>query len=140
MNRRERRAGLSAARRREAIEGWGPWERRRAEMVNAPSFVTEAYTNNVYSVQFAPQMTPLGPMLCLMIQRHDQKLIRAWSDLQRIKNELVGPDRWAAELYPPASNLVDVANMYHLWVFPSGYSPPFGFQAWSPTAQLEVRA
>lgn len=39
-----------------------------------------------------------------------------WRDLQAIKNELVGPEHEAIELYPAESRLVDTANQYHLWV------------------------
>jgi hypothetical protein len=46
--------------------------------------------------------------------------------MQRIKNELAGPERVAVEVYPPVSQLVDHANMYHLWVFEAGFALPFG--------------
>lgn len=39
-----------------------------------------------------------------------------WDELQRVKNETVGPDAWCAEAYPPADDVVDVANMRHLCV------------------------
>jgi hypothetical protein len=41
--------------------------------------------------------------------------VHDWRDLQRIKNELVGPECEAVELYPAESRLVDTANQYHLW-------------------------
>ena len=43
-----------------------------------------------------------------------------WRDLQRIKNEIAGPEREACELYPAESRLVDEANQFHLWVLPEG--------------------
>lgn len=39
-----------------------------------------------------------------------------WDELQRIKNETIGPDVWCVEVYPAQGKLVDVANMRHLWV------------------------
>ena len=36
----------------------------------------------------------------------------------------VYPGRWALELYPPAEELVDDANVYHLWLLPEGWRPP----------------
>lgn len=48
-----------------------------------------------------------------------------WAEKQRIKNELFGPDITAIEVFPAESNLVDEANMYHLWVLPQGYKLPF---------------
>ena len=41
-----------------------------------------------------------------------------WNDLQRLKRECGRGDRCAVELYPPDENLVDAANMRHLWVLP----------------------
>lgn len=49
-----------------------------------------------------------------------------WRDLQRIKNEIMGPDRFAVQVCPPSDRLIDDADMYHLWVMPRGYEPGFG--------------
>jgi hypothetical protein len=47
--------------------------------------------------------------------------------LQRIENDIVGPEVKACELYPAESWMVDTANQYHLWCLPPGQSFPFGF-------------
>lgn len=39
-----------------------------------------------------------------------------WDELQRIKNECLGPDVWCVEVYPAEDDVMDVANMRHLWV------------------------
>lgn len=49
-----------------------------------------------------------------------------WKVKQEIKNELFGEDRIAIEVFPEEKKLVDVMDVYHLWVFPKGYSLPFG--------------
>ena len=49
-----------------------------------------------------------------------------WDDLQRIKSEAGYGDRQAVEIFPENSNVVNVANMLHLWVLPEAL--PF---AWS---------
>lgn len=67
-------------------------------------------------------------MIQLSIKRRDKQVIRRWRDLQRIKNEIVGPEREAMEMYPAESRLVDTANQYHLWVLPEGVRWPFGYQ------------
>lgn len=60
-------------------------------------------------------------MVHLSIKRHDQKPLRAhWADMQRIKNELLGPNCEAIELYPCEDRVVDTANQYHLWGVNSG--------------------
>jgi len=38
--------------------------------------------------------------------------------MQRIKDELAGHDRTGVEVYPPHDEIVDQADMYHLWVLP----------------------
>jgi hypothetical protein len=59
----------------------------------------------------------------LQIQRKDKKPMRSWRELQDIKNAVAGTDRYAAEIYPPESEVTDTANIYHLWVFKEGYHP-----------------
>ena len=49
-----------------------------------------------------------------------------WSVKQEIKNELFGDRRVAIEVYPDVKNLVDVCNVYHLWVLPKGMKMAFG--------------
>lgn len=51
----------------------------------------------------------------LSIKRIDQEPVHDWRDLQRIKNELIGPECEAVELYPAEERRVDTANQYHLW-------------------------
>jgi len=48
------------------------------------------------------------------------------ADKQRIKNECFGAERVAVEVMPSAANLVDAADMYHMWVLPAGFSFDFG--------------
>jgi hypothetical protein len=68
----------------------------------------------------------------LSIKRRDKAPIHDWRDLQRIKNDLIGEENEAVELYPAESRLCDSANQYHLWVladpelrFPFGYNERF---------------
>lgn len=49
-----------------------------------------------------------------------------WAVKQEIKNEIFGEKRLAIEVYPKESNKVDILDVYHLWVFPKGFSLPFG--------------
>jgi hypothetical protein len=69
-----------------------------------------------------------GAVIYLSIKRLDQQPIRSWRDLQRIKNELVGPENEAVELFPADSRVLDAANQYHLWVSSNpAMRLPFGF-------------
>ena len=49
----------------------------------------------------------------------------AWSEKQRIKNELFGEESTAIEVFPANHDLVDAVNMYHIWILPKGMTLPF---------------
>jgi len=49
----------------------------------------------------------------------------AWDDLQRLKAEAGFGDRCAVEVLPPDLDVVNVANMRHIFVLPIGGSLPF---------------
>lgn len=49
-----------------------------------------------------------------------------WKIKQEVKNELFGEDRVAIEVFPSEKNLVDICDVYHLWVLPKGFKIPFG--------------
>lgn len=70
-------------------------------------------------------VAPFGEGYHLSIKRNDRAVVHDWRDLQRIKNEVVGPEAEAIELYPAESRKLDTANQYHLWVFPA-YRFQFG--------------
>lgn len=92
----------------------------------------ECWNNDVYQVNVRDVVpmpgSGLPPMKHLSIKRLDKEAIHDWRDMQRIKNELVGPECEGCELYPAESRVVDTANQYHLWVFVTpGAGFPFGF-------------
>ena len=49
-----------------------------------------------------------------------------WAVKQEIKNELFGERTTAIEVFPDVRNLVDVCDVYHLWILPEGFKLPFG--------------
>lgn len=49
-----------------------------------------------------------------------------WSQKQQIKDELFGEDRFAIEVFPKRKKLIDVCDVYHLWVFDKKIEMPFG--------------
>lgn len=125
----------------EAPAEWGHWEWRnhltdrnahiyREMPAWAPGRpmqgLTKACLNGLYSVQFFERDSAWGTIDHLLIRRHDGGLDFPWSHLQRIKDELCGPERVAVEVFPPRSQLVDDANCRHLWILPEGYALPFG--------------
>ena len=64
----------------------------------------------------------------LSIRTPNREPVRDWRHFQRIKDELVGPDREAIELYPRSGRVVDEANQYHLWCLPAGIELQLGFK------------
>ena len=65
----------------------------------------------------------------LSIKRRDKEPVHDWRDLQRIKNDLVGPEHEAVEFYPAESRVQDGANQYHLWVMADAATKiPLGWQ------------
>jgi len=64
----------------------------------------------------------------LTIKRNDRHWKHDWRHFQRIKNELLGTDVEAVELYPDEARLVDEANQFHLWALPPGVRYPLGFE------------
>lgn len=59
-----------------------------------------------------------------------------WAIKQEIKNEIFGENRIAIEVFPETKKLVDVLDVYHLWIFPKGFSLPFGIH---PTRDKQCR-
>ena len=70
---------------------------------------------------------PDGWIRSLSVRRVDRGPEIPWRDLQRIKNEVAGPEIDALELYPAESRLVDTANQRWLWCAPPGELVPVGF-------------
>ncbi len=91
----------------------------------------ELWFNNQYTVHLrrsVDQGGRLPDLVHLSIKRKDRKTARDWRHLQRIKNELVGPECEGVEVYPAESRLVDTSNQYHLWVFADPeFRIPWGF-------------
>lgn len=72
----------------------------------------QIFENEIYSVQVRDN----HPFIQLTIERRDLQPCRDWKHLQQIKNELIGPEHEAVELFPAESRLIDAGNQYHMWV------------------------
>lgn len=108
---------------------WGPW----MEVPPAPAVLKlrgedveriRVAVNAKYQVHITYFESGL---VHLSFKTHANKAIRDWREMQRIKNELVGPEIEAVELFPAESRLIDTSNQYHLWCLPPGEKFPFGF-------------
>ena len=89
-------------------------------------WLNDLYQVNVREIKGHGQ--DVAGMLHLSVKRRDKQPVHDWRHLQQIKNELVGHEYEAVEIYPAESRLVDTANQYHLWVFKDPtFRLPFGF-------------
>jgi hypothetical protein len=106
----------------------GPFEKFIVDPELEPFKASEAaYTDKTYLVLVYSQEFYGMAWTHLAVRRHDHKTIRDhWAVLQLIKNQILGPEAEAAELYPAQGRLVDVEHTYHLWS-PIGQIFPFGF-------------
>jgi hypothetical protein len=94
----------------------------------------KVFINDVYQVNIrectSEEQWGFPPMVWLSIKRIDKSPMHDWRELWLIKNELVGEENEAIELYPAKSRLVDSANQYHLWALKDPKIKfPFGFKA-----------
>lgn len=99
----------------------------------------ETYINDTYQVKVYKELYQMpyadykkfsdkvgNSIIWLSIKRHDKEPIHDWRHMMEIKNQIVGEEFEAVELYPKKSRMVDTANQYHLWVMKHGMFP-FGF-------------
>lgn len=100
---------------------WGEWRKNLLPM-GIPGGngwcrdVRAAWANNLYVVLIRPLKDENGKDVVHMAIRTASSLEPPWRDLQRIKNELCDPEATAVQVMPPMSELVDEADMYHMWV------------------------
>lgn len=122
-NRRDRLAAKSFERR--ALRGdWGAW--RKTSIPNGiPGGngwcreVRSAWANDLYIVLIRPFEDTNGDEVIHLAIRTASNLEPPWRDMQRIKNEICGEESTAVQVMPPASELIDEADMYHMWVIPN---------------------
>jgi hypothetical protein len=88
---------------------------------------SEYWSNEIYQVL---RRKFRNGMVQLNIRRRDGAAdIRDWRHFQKIKNQLLGEECEAVELYPAESRLVDTSNKWHLWGFEDPkFRFPFGWQ------------
>lgn len=107
----------------ELLKAWcednpGKSEAEVRALIDAHHANCEYWINDIYQVEFRRFDEDC---VQLNIRRRDGDVIfRDWRHFQRIKNELLGSECEAVELYPAESRLVDTSNKYHLW----GYMNP----------------
>lgn len=109
----------------------GPWQPLRevsqseaaAKGASWPGWMTRAFANNRVMVMVRDHApTSAGPATRAMVKMHDGRPV-LWSVMQRVKNELFGPETWAVQYMPAEAQLVNSCNLYWIWVYPAGVLP-----------------
>lgn len=79
-----------------------------------------------YSVMSRKIKTDWGAVEHVTIERMNKGGDIPWAVKQEIKDELFGFKCTAIEVFPAKKNLIDVCDVYHLWVLPKDFRMPFG--------------
>jgi hypothetical protein len=97
----------------------------RAQLEHETTHATY-WLNDIYQVTSHEQD---GGLVWINIRRRDGgPILRDWRHFQAIKNDVLGPDCEAVELYPAEDRKVDTSNKYHLFGFRDPkFRFPFGF-------------
>ena len=119
-----------------AMEALQPGELPGVELPeNQAIWMNDAY--QVHVTVFQPTNGEGGELVHMSIKRRDKLALHDWRDLQWIKNQIVGPEEEAFEIYPPESQLVDTSNQYHLWCI-RGFHMPIGFRSGRMVSEASV--
>lgn len=121
VSRNERRTLLAAEARNRKAGEWGPWKKltfaaRSISRSGWPAEITIAHRNRVFSVLERPT---IGGVVHYAVSSLSGER-PTWWEMQRIKDELAGKDATAVEVYPPHAEIMDEADMFHIWVIPEG--------------------
>jgi hypothetical protein len=117
LPRREQTKLLERERRLRRSGEWGPWESTDCLPGTVGTngwlaFITRHHRNRVFAV--LERVAEMGVVhLGVSSLSGDRP---TWHEMQRIKNDLAGPDATAIEVYPPQHQVVDDADMFHIWV------------------------
>jgi len=117
LQRKDQMRLLNLERKWRASGDWGVWQTTDIVpgQINTGGWASQCrriYKNRVFAVLERPAeagVTHLGVSSLSGIRP-------TWPEMQRIKDELAGMDATAIEVYPPNSQIVDGADMFHIWV------------------------
>lgn len=138
FTRNERRLMLDREAKARKTGNWGPWERFAIKKGDIGSFgwtaqIVACHRNACFCV--LERRLPDGAVHLAVSSITEIR--PTWWEMQRIKDELAGKGRTAVEVYPPAHEVIDAADMYHLWVLPADlpYSLWHDEEAWRETGR-----
>ena len=127
VDRNQRRSLLKAEESNRAAGTWGTWE-----ILTFPKGTVGigwtygfdiAHKNKVFSVLDRTLENGVRHLAVSSLSG----IRPTWREMQRIKDDIAGCDKTAVEVYPPATEIVDQADMFHIWVLPAPLS--FGLRS-----------
>ncbi len=80
--------------------------------------------NHLTTQQLEAYIPGWGWTTHIKVQRLDGRAGISWDQLQEIKSEIAGPDARAIEIFPADCDVVNEANIRHLWIVPDGIPLP----------------
>lgn len=109
-------------------EAWGKWlgATVTTQTMSGEGAVWSLWQNDLFIVTATPFECIWGACIHLVARAKTPDTLLGWAEKQRIKDMVAGAFRVAIEVFPPASEVVDQAPAYHLWVLPVGFKLPFG--------------
>ena len=117
ITRRERRGLLAVEARLRRSGEWGEWNTLRIippRDFGGLGIFSTVHRNRVFAVLDRMDFSAARHLAISSLSG----IRPTWPEAQRMKNELAGDDATAVEVYPPQGEVVDQADMYHLWVLP----------------------
>ena len=121
LSRNERRLILAKEERLRKSGNWLAWTVRSFSVGTVSPdprgwafHFTMAHSNDVFSV--LDRTLPNGVRHLAVTSLSEVR--PTWREMQRIKDEIAGPEATAVEVYPPHDEIVDEANVFHIWVMP----------------------
>lgn len=66
----------------------------------------------------------IGNVVHIKVRRNNGKGDLTWNELQEVKRDAGYEDRTAIEVYPRHDEIVNCANIRHLWVLPEDFPCP----------------
>lgn len=114
---KERLRLLALERKFRASGEWGAWERLplapgQAGTSGWASECQACHRNRVFAVLERLDATGVTHLAVSSLSG----IRPSWPEMQRIKDEIAGREATAIEVYPPKAEVVDEADMFHLWV------------------------
>lgn len=102
---------------------------------NSPAYHSPAYPINVmrskfFLVQIFDEGNGITRMSVNRTELDDEGGWRegiTWDELQELKTQAGFATRQAVEIYPSVGNVINVANIRHLWILPAGERMPFSW-------------